>query len=85
MLLCKAIITHSELLVNKKPASLAGFSRSAVFYLRVSSSIFASASSRPEVQEKIRQALKGKPKTPEHIAKIKETLARKKAQALLGF
>ena len=36
-------------------------------------------SSRPEVREKIRQALKGKPKSPEHIAKIKETLARKKA------
>jgi hypothetical protein len=41
-------------------------------------------SKRPEVQDKIRQALKGKPKSPEHIAKIKETLARKKAQALLG-
>lgn len=36
-------------------------------------------SKRPEVQDKIRQALKGKPKSPEHIAKIKETLARKKA------
>ena len=34
---------------------------------------------RPEVQEKIRQALKGKPKSPEHLAKIKETKARKKA------
>ena len=34
---------------------------------------------RPDVKEKIRQALKGKPKSPEHIAKIKETLARKKA------
>ena len=42
------------------------------------------ASSRPEVQAKIRQALKGKPKSTEHIAKIKETLARKKAQAMLG-
>jgi len=36
-------------------------------------------SKRPEVKEKIRQALKGKSKSPEHIAKIKETLARKKA------
>jgi len=36
-------------------------------------------SNRPEVREKIRQALKGKPKSPESIAKFKETIARKKA------
>ena len=37
---------------------------------------------QPQAREKIRLALKGKPKSPEHIAKIKETLAHKKAQAL---
>lgn len=33
-----------------------------------------------EVRRKISQALKGKPKSPESIAKFKETMARKKAQ-----
>lgn len=41
-------------------------------------------SKRLDVREKISQSLKGKPKSPETIAKIKATLARKKAQALLG-
>jgi len=36
------------------------------------------ASSRPEVKEKISKKLKGRPKSPEHRAAIKEALAKKK-------
>ena len=43
------------------------------------------ASFRPEVREKISQALKGKPKSPESIAKFKETIARKKAGIAPAF
>ena len=44
------------------------------------------ASSRPDVKEKIRTALTGKPKSLEHIAAIKKSLAEKKARRseLLG-
>ena len=42
-------------------------------------------SARPEVREKIRQALKGKPKSSKSIAKFKETIARKKAGIAPAF